>query len=404
MERLKTLDAVDWRNKRALVRLDLNVPLDDGRVRDATRIERAVPTVKELLEKGAAVLILSHFDRPKGKVVPAMSLKPLAPALADALGVDVRFIATDWRDDAAVKAAAAASPGEVLLFENTRFHPGEESNDPAFARTLAKLGDVYVNDAFSVSHRAHASTEGVAHLLPAVAGRALALELGTIAAALTNPRRPLAAVVGGAKVSTKLDLLGNLLARTDTLIIGGGMANTFLAAQGRQIGRSLCEPDLLATARDIMQQAQSGGKTIVLPVDAVVAPALKPGVASRVVGLDGVGPEDMILDVGPQTLEQIKRVFDRALTLVWNGPLGAFEVEPFDHGTAVAARHAGALTQARSLVSIAGGGDTVAALNAAGVAEAFTFVSTAGGAFLEWLEGKPLPGIAVLESGRDGGP
>jgi len=403
MARFKTLDAIDWRNKRALVRLDLNVPLDHGKVRDATRIERAVPTIKELLQKGAAVLILSHFDRPKGKVVPEMSLKPVAPALANALGINVRFIETDWRDDAAEKAAAAARPGEVLLFENTRFHPGEERNDPKFAATLAKLGDVYVNDAFSASHRAHASTEGVAHLLPAVAGRALELELEAIASALTNPRRPLAAVVGGAKVSTKLDLLGNLLALTDTLIIGGGMANTFLAAQGRQIGRSLCEAALIDTARDIMSQAQARGKTIVLPVDAVVAPALEPGVRSRVVALDGVGPEDMILDVGPQTVEQIKRVFDRASTLVWNGPLGAFEVAPFDQGTQAAARHAAALTQAGKLVSIAGGGDTVAALNAAGVAEAFTFVSTAGGAFLEWLEGKPLPGITVLECGHEPG-
>jgi phosphoglycerate kinase len=403
MAKFKTLDAVDWRNKRALVRLDLNVPLEGGRVRDATRIERAVPTLKELLQGGAAVLILSHFDRPKGKVVAAMSLKPLRPALADALGVDVRFIETDWREDAAQKAAATARPGDVLLFENTRFHPGEESNDPAFARTLARLGDVYVNDAFSASHRAHASTEGVAHLLPAVAGRALEQELKAISSALTHPRRPVAAVVGGAKVSTKLDLLGNLLDLTDTLIIGGAMANTFLAAQGREVGRSLVEPDLIETARDIMGRAQSSGKAIMLPIDAVVAPALKPGVSSRVVDLDAVEPQDMILDVGPQTVEQIKRVFDRALTLVWNGPLGAFEVPPFDHGTRVAALHAGALTRAGSLVSIAGGGDTVAALNAAGVADAFTFVSTAGGAFLEWLEGKPLPGITVLESGVESG-
>jgi phosphoglycerate kinase len=401
MARFGTIDAIDWQNKRALLRLDLNVPLDNGKVRDATRIDRAVPTIKELLEKGAAILILSHFDRPKGKVVAKMSLEPLVPALADALGVDVRFIATDWRDGAALKAAAAAKSGDVILFENTRFHPGEESNDRAFAGELAQLGDVYVNDAFSASHRAHASTEGVAHLLPAVAGRALELELKAISTVLTNPRRPLAAVVGGAKVSTKLDLLGNLLELTDTLIIGGGMANTFLAAKGREVGRSLLEPDLLDTARDIMRRAGERGKEIVLPVDAVVATELKAGVESRVVSLAEVGTQDMILDVGPETVEAIKRVFDRALTLVWNGPLGAFEVPPFDEGTKAAALHAGALTRAGSLVSIAGGGDTVAALNAAGVAHAFTFVSTAGGAFLEWLEGKSLPGIKILES-RDG--
>jgi phosphoglycerate kinase len=398
MARFETIDAIDWQNKRALLRLDLNVPLENSKVRDATRIERVVPTIRELVEKGAAVLILSHFDRPKGRVVAEMSLKPLAPALADALGVDVRFIATDWRDGAAQKAAAAARPGDVMLFENTRFHPGEESNDPAFAREVATLGDVYVNDAFSASHRAHASTEGVAHLLPAVAGRALELELKALSTALTHPRRPLAAVVGGAKVSTKLDLLDNLLDLTDTLIIGGAMANTFIAAKGQPVGRSLLERDLVDTARDIMNQAEAHGKELVLPLDAVVAPELKPGVASRVVSLAEVGPQDMILDVGPESVEAIKRVFDRALTLVWNGPLGAFEIPPFDEGTRVAAMHAGALTRAGSLVSIAGGGDTVAALNAAGVAHAFTFVSTAGGAFLEWLEGKPLPGIKILES------
>ena len=398
MVRFETIDAVDWRNKRALLRLDLNVPLENGKVRDTTRIERVVPTIRELLERGAAVLILSHFDRPKGKVVAEMSLKPLAPALAEALGIDVRFVATDWRDGAAQTAAAAAKPGDVILFENTRFHPGEESNDPAFASALAKLGDVYVNDAFSASHRAHASTKGVAHLLPAVAGRALALELTALEKALTNPRRPLAAVVGGAKVSTKLDLLANLLELTDTLIIGGAMANTFLAAKGQPVGRSLLEPDLLDTASDIMRRAETGDKQLVLPVDAVVAPALKSGVESRAVSLAEVGPRDMILDVGPETVEVIKRVFDRALTLVWNGPLGAFEIPPFDAGTRAAAMHAGALTRAGSLVSIAGGGDTVAALNAADVAHAFTFVSTAGGAFLEWLEGKPLPGIKILET------
>jgi len=398
MARFETIDSVDWQNKRALLRLDLNVPLENGRVRDATRIERVVPTIKELMEKGAAVLILSHFDRPKGKVVAEMSLKPLAPALADALGVDVRFVATDWRDGAPQQAAAAAKPGDVILFENTRFHPGEESNDPAFARELARLGNVFVNDAFSASHRAHASTEGVAHFLPAVAGRALELELKALSRALTHPRRPLAAVVGGAKVSTKLDLLANILDLTDTLIIGGAMANTFLLAKGQPVGRSLVERDLVDTARGIMRQAEVRGKELVLPIDAVVAPELKAGVDSRVASLAEVGPRDMILDVGPETVEVIKRAFDRALTLVWNGPLGAFEIPPFDAGTRAAAMHAGALTRAGSLVSIAGGGDTVAALNAADVAHAFTFVSTAGGAFLEWLEGKPLPGIKILES------
>jgi phosphoglycerate kinase len=391
--RFRTLDEADVRGKRVLVRADLNVPVENGAVTDATRIERVAPTLRELADRGAAVIVLSHFERPKGKVVPEMSLRPIAPALARAVGREVAFVPTDWRHDVAL----SPEPGSVTLLENTRFHPGEEANDEAFVRRLAALGDLYVNDAFSAAHRAHASTEGLAHCLPAFAGRAMEAELRALAAALTAPRRPLVAVVGGAKVSGKLEVLGNLVRLADTLVIGGAMANTFLKAQGIEVGRSLVEPDLVAVAEGILAKARAKGSEALLPVDAVVAAELKPGAPSRTVKVTEVGREDMILDVGPATVAKIAAAFDRAATLVWNGPLGAFEIPPFDAATRAAARHAAKLTRDGRLTSVAGGGDTVAALNAAGVTEAFTYVSTAGGAFLEWLEGKTLPGVAALE-------
>jgi phosphoglycerate kinase len=394
--RFRTLDDSDVAGKRVVVRVDLNVPVEDGRVRDMTRIERVVPTIRELCDKGAAVVVLSHFGRPKGKVVEEMSLEPVVPALARALGREVRFAFTDWNDGAAERAVEALRPGEVVVLENTRFHLGEEKNDDAFARRLAGLGDIYVNDAFSAAHRAHASTEGIAHHLPAVAGRAMEAELKALEQALERPKRPLAAVVGGAKVSSKLDLLGNLSRHADLLIIGGAMANTFLKAEGRNVGRSLVEADLVTTARRILGDAQSSRRQLLLPVDAVVAHELKPGVPTRTVGVTEIASDDMILDVGPATVAEIKLAFDQAATLVWNGPLGAFEVAPFDRGTVAAARHAAELTRRGRLVSVAGGGDTVAALNHAGAADGFTYVSTAGGAFLEWLEGKSLPGVKVL--------
>jgi phosphoglycerate kinase len=396
MASYRTLDAIDWTGKKALVRLDLNVPIENGEVRDTTRIDRVVGTLKELRAKGAAVLILAHFDRPKGKVVPSMSLKPVAAALAASLGAPVTFVGTGWADDGAADAAAKAKPGDVLLFENTRFAPGEETNDAALARRFAALGDVYVNDAFSAAHRAHASTEGVAHHLPSVAGRAMEAELKALEAALAAPKRPLVAVVGGAKISTKLDLLENLSGIADTIVIGGAMANTFLAAQGKKVGKSLCEHDLADTARGILAAASAKGCTILLPVDAVVAGEFKAGARSRVVDAGAVGDADMILDIGPKSVEAVTAAFDAAGTIVWNGPLGAFEIPPFDAATVAAARHAGALAKAGKAAVIAGGGDTVAALNHAGVADDFTYVSTAGGAFLEWLEGKTLPGVAAL--------
>jgi phosphoglycerate kinase len=389
----RTLDNLDPRGKRIVVRVDLNVPIENGKVTDATRIERVVPTLRELLDKGAAVIVLAHFDRPKGKVVPEMSLRPVAPALAQHLGRPVRFVFTDWQSAPQVD----IKPGECVLMENTRYHPGEEKNDQAFARLLGGLGDAFVNDAFSAAHRAHSSTEGIAHVIPAYAGRAMEAELKALEAALEKPKRPLVAVVGGAKVSTKLELLGNLSGIANSIVIGGGMANTFLAAMGKPVGKSLCEHELLQTARDIMATAQARNCTLLLPSDVVVAAEFKAGSPSRVVGTDDVGAGDMILDVGPATVEAIKSVFDNAATVVWNGPLGAFEVPPFDKATVAAARHAAALTRQGKLVTIAGGGDTVAALNHAKVANEFTYISTAGGAFLEWLEGKPLPGVKALE-------
>jgi phosphoglycerate kinase len=396
MPAFKTLDELDPKGKRVVVRVDLNVPIENGEVRDATRIERIVPTLKELLDKGAAVILLAHFDRPKGRVVPEMSLKPVAPALAEALGRPVTFVFTDWHDGKAVAAAQAAKPGQCLLMENTRYHSGEEKNDAGLCKLFASLGDAYVNDAFSAAHRAHSSTEGIADQIPAYAGRAMEAELKALEAALEKPKRPLVAVVGGAKVSTKLELLGNLSAIANVIVIGGGMANTFLAAQGMPVGKSLCEHDLAQTARDIVAKATSKSCEILLPVDVVVAKEFKAGSPHRVLGIADVKADDMILDAGPKSVAAVKAAFDGARTLVWNGPLGAFEIKPFDVATNEAARHAAALTKAGKLVSIAGGGDTVAALNQAGVADDFSYISTAGGAFLEWLEGKPLPGVQAL--------
>jgi phosphoglycerate kinase len=395
MPAIRTIDDLDLTQKRAVVRVDLNVPVENGEVTDLTRIERVVPTIREVADKAAAVVLLAHFDRPKGKVVPEMSLKPVVPALARTLGRPVDFIATDWRGDAAGKAKSAR--GNILVMENTRFHPGEEANDPHFARLLAGLGDVFINDAFSAAHRAHASTEGIARHLPAAAGRAMEAELKALEQALEKPARPLLAIVGGAKISTKLELLANLIANVDMLVIGGGMANTFLAAGGTEVGKSLCERDLLDTARNIMREAQAKNRTILLPSDAAVARELKKGAETRIAPVTEVRPDEMILDIGPGTVAAVNEAIDRAATLVWNGPFGAFEVEPFDRGTLAVARHAAGRTRGGRLLSIAGGGDTVAALNRAGVADDFTYVSTAGGAFLEWLEGKTLPGVKVLE-------
>ena len=393
MPAFRTIDKAAVAGQRVLVRVDLNVPIENGEVRDATRIERVVPTLRELLDKNAAVIVLAHFDRPKGKVVPEMSLKPVAPALEKLLGHPVKFIFTDWQSPPAID----VKPGRCVLMENTRYHPGEEKNDPTFSKLLAGLGDLFVNDAFSAAHRAHSSTEGVAHLIPAYAGRAMEAELRALEAALEKPKRPLVAVVGGAKVSTKIDLLGNLSGNANTIVIGGGMANTFLAAQGHPVGKSLCEHDLVATAKDIIAKAKERNCTLLLPTDVVVAKEVKANSPSRTVALADVAADDMILDAGAMTIAAINRCFDRAKTLVWNGPLGAFELSPFDAATVACARHAAQLTKAGKLASIAGGGDTVAALNRAGVADDFTYISTAGGAFLEWLEGKPLPGVKALE-------
>ena len=398
MSRFRTLDdAGELRGKRVLLRVDLNVPVEAGAVTDATRIERVAPTIRELSDRGAKVALLAHFERPKGKRVPEMSLAPIAPAVAEVVERPVGFI-----DDCIGPEAAAAlvrlGEGGIVLLENTRFHPGEEANDPAFASALAEVGDIYVNDAFSAAHRAHASTESIAHLLPAFAGRAMEAELKALEGALGSPKRPVLAIVGGAKVSTKLELLSNLLRKVDALVIGGAMANTFFAAKGAGIGKSLNEPDLLETARGIMAQAAEAGVAVVLPSDVVVAAELKAGAPHQTVTLDRVPPDTMILDAGEGTVQVIKAWIDQAKTLVWNGPLGAFEKEPFDRATVEAARHAATRTRAGRLLSVAGGGDTVAALNHAGVADAFSYVSTAGGAFLEWLEGKPLPGVEALRA------
>jgi phosphoglycerate kinase len=392
-----TIDGVEVKGKRVLLRADLNVPMKDGKVEDATRIERLAPTIAELADKGARVVVLSHFGRPMGKPDPEESLKPLLPALQQALGKRPVYFAGDCIGPEAERAVAALKDGEILLLENTRFHKGEEANDPAFAQALAKLGDLYVNDAFSVSHRAHASTEGVAHLLPAYAGRLMQAELEALNRALVAPAHPLAAIVGGAKVSTKLDLLHHLLAKVDVLIIGGAMANTLLLAQGVRVGTSLAEKDMIGTATDFLAQVNSTGRALILPVDAVVADALKPGAATRTVAIDQVPADKMILDFGPKTVAAIEERLRDCSTLVWNGPVGAFETEPFDRGTVEIAKSVARLTKSGKLVSVAGGGDTVAALAVAGVTGDLTYVSAAGGAFLEWLEGRTLPGIAALE-------
>jgi phosphoglycerate kinase len=394
MTGFRTLDDVDLRDKRVLLRVDLNIPMENGQVADATRLERVAPTILEIADKGGKVILLSHFGRPKDRD-PKDSLKPVAAKLAEILKRPVGFIndCVGQRAEAAVK---AMKPGEILCLENTRFYPEEEKNDPGFAARLAELGDIYVNDAFSAAHRAHASTEGLAHKLPAYAGRAMQAELEALSKALENPERPVAAIVGGAKISTKLDLLGNLLAKVDTLIIGGAMANTFLLALDKPVGKSLVERDLVPTAKEILAKAKTQKRAIVLPVDAVVARKFEPHAPSRVTDVAEVTDDEMILDIGPRSVEQAVSVLARSRTLVWNGPFGAFEMEPFDTGTIEVAEAAAELTAAGKLVSVGGGGDTVAALNAAGVADRFTYVSTAGGAFLEWLEGKPLPGVEAL--------
>ncbi|MEM9012938.1 MAG: phosphoglycerate kinase [Pseudomonadota bacterium] len=391
----KTLDQIEMAGRRVLIRVDINVPVEAGRVTDATRIERIVPTVRDVAARGGRPILLAHFGRPKGRVVAEMSLDVTRPTLAAALDMPVAF-AEDCVGAAAEDAARTLRDGTVLLLENTRFHAGEEANDPAFAAALAELGDVYVNDAFSAAHRAHASTERLAHLLPACAGRLMQAELEALERALGDPDRPVVAVVGGAKISTKLALLGNLIRRVDCLVIGGAMANTFLAAEGRPVGRSLHEAELAETARTIRAEAKGAGCDILLPTDIVVARALEPGAPYDVVSADACPEDAMILDAGPDTVARIAARFEDARTVVWNGPLGAFEVPPFDTATRRAAEKAAELTQAGRLASIAGGGDTVAALNAAGVADRFSYVSTAGGAFLEWLEGKTLPGVAAL--------
>jgi len=396
MPRFKTIDDLDVKGKRVLVRLDLNVPVKDGKVSDATRIDRSAGTIKDLAAKGGKVILLSHFGRPKDGPDPSQSLKPVLSSIEAATGLKVAF-ANDCIGPEAEAAVAKMKDGEILLLENTRFHKGEEKNDPAFVKALAKLGDAYVNDAFSAAHRAHASTEGVAHLMPSAAGRAMEAELKALSKALEAPERPVVAVVGGAKVSTKLDLLGNLLGKVDALVIGGAMANTFLAAEGIAVGKSLYEKDLLPTARDILDSAKKKGVALILPRDVVIAAEFKPMAAAKTVAANAVPADMMILDVGPGALADLAARFETARTVVWNGPLGAFETPPFDQGTNAAARQVAMLTKMGALVSVAGGGDTVAALANAGADDDFTYVSTAGGAFLEWLEGKDLPGVKALE-------
>lgn len=393
----KTLDDLtDIAGKRVLVRVDLNVPVKDGVVTDATRIERVAPTIRELSEKGAKVILLAHFGRPKGEPVADMSLKTIATAVEDVLDQRVHFGA-DCIGDKAANAIADMSNGDVLLLENTRFHKGEEKNEAEFVKALAANGDIYVNDAFSAAHRAHASTEGLAHHLPAYAGRTMQAELEALEKGLGQPKRPVVAIVGGAKVSTKIDLLQNLVTKVDALVIGGGMANTFIAAKGINVGKSLCEHDLADTARAIIAAADKAGCAIVLPEDGVIAREFKAGADNEVVDINAIPADAMVLDVGPKSIAAVNAWISKAETLVWNGPLGAFEIAPFDKATVAIAKHAAARTRQGSLVSVAGGGDTVAALNHAEVADDFSYVSTAGGAFLEWMEGKPLPGVDILK-------
>ncbi|MCH8240057.1 MAG: phosphoglycerate kinase [Proteobacteria bacterium] len=392
----RSIEQADVAGKRVLVRVDMNVPMQGGVVRDATRIKRVLPTIKSLVERGAKVILLSHFGRPKGKRVAVMSLRPIAEKMDEMLpGTPVKF-AEDCIGADVERAVNALENGNVLFLENLRFHSGEEANDPEFAQALAALGDIYVNEAFSVSHRAHASIDALARALPAYAGVSMMAEISALSGALENPERPVAAVVGGAKISTKISVLGNLVQKFDSVIIGGAMANTFLHAKGVDVGNSLCEADLADTAREILRTAEREGCEILLPVDAVVAKQLKQGAESEVCAIDAVPADSMILDVGPQTVQALTAKLASCKTLLWNGPLGAFEIAPFGAGTFALAREAARLTKARSLVTIAGGGDTLAALNAAGVANDFTYVSTAGGAFLEWLEGRELPGVAAL--------
>ena len=393
----RTLDDVNVKGQRVLLRVDLNVPTENGRVTDATRLERIADSIIELSDKGARLVLLAHFGRPKGQRNDKDSLKPVAAALAEIIKRPVAF-AEDCIGDAATNAVAALKDGDILCLENTRFHAGEEKNDPAFVAELAKLGDIWINDAFSAAHRAHASTEGLGHLLPAIAGRSMEAELVALDKALGTPVKPVIAIVGGAKVSSKIDLLENLVTKVDALVIGGGMANTFLHAQGVNVGKSLCEKDLAETALRIMQKAEQSKCAIILPVDAVVAHEFAANAPSQTYGLDAIPADGMILDVGPQSIERVRSAIDDAKTLVWNGPLGAFEIAPFDKGTVQAARHAAERTESGQLTSVAGGGDTVAALNHAGVSQDFSYISTAGGAFLEWMEGKPLPGVEVLKT------
>ncbi len=394
MPRFRTLDDLDVAGKRVLVRADLNVPVKDGKVTDATRIERLVPTIANLADRGAKVVVMSHFGRPKG-VDPSQSLRDLVEPMSHAIGRPVHF-APDCIGPEAKRVVDGLKRGEVALLENLRFHKGEEANDAQFAGALAELGDLYVDDAFSAAHRAHASIEALAHLLPAAAGRNMQAELDALGSALENPQRPVMALVGGAKVSTKLDLLNFMTGKVDKLAIGGAMANTFLFAQGKPVGRSLCERDLADTARSILASAARSGCEIILPDDAVTADELKPGVVTRTVGVNAVPMNAMILDIGPQSVESISGALAASKTLVWNGPVGAFETAPFDRGTVAIAKKVAELTKAGKLMSVAGGGDTVAALAAAGVTDDLTYVSTAGGAFLEWLEGRELPGVAAL--------
>ncbi len=393
----KTLDDMDLDGKVALVRVDINVPMENGRVTDDSRIRRIVPTIRDIVARGGKPVLLAHFGRPKGKRVPELSLKQLVPALEAALELPVLF-AEDCIGAPAKQAVAALEPGQVLLLENTRFHPEETENDPKFAASLAALGDVYVNDAFSAAHRAHASTEGIARLLPSCAGRLMQAELSALEAALGDPKRPVVAVVGGAKVSTKLDLLGNLVEKVDHLVIGGGMANTFLAAQGHGVGKSLCEHDMADTARAILDKAAAANCEIILPIDIVVAREFKVNAPHETVPADACPEDAMILDAGPATVDKIKATLQGARTLVMNGPLGVFEMHPFERATFAMLDEIARLTRAGSLISVAGGGDTVAAINASGHADDFTYISTAGGAFLEWMEGKTLPGVAALET------
>jgi phosphoglycerate kinase len=395
MPRFHTLDDLDVADKRVLLRADLNVPVKDGKVTDATRIERLAPTIEALIAKGAKIVVMSHFGRPKGPDTEN-SLRMLVAPLSRAIGGRTVHFATDCIGPEAKKVVDALKPGEVALLENLRFHPEEEKNDPGFAKSLAELGDVYVDDAFSAAHRAHASIAALTHLLPNAAGRLMQAELDALGAALEHPEHPVMALIGGSKVSTKLDLLKFIIGKVDRLAIGGAMANTFLFAQGRPVGRSLCEKEMADTARDILAAAEKQGCTVILPDDAVTAEELKPGVMTRTVGINAVPQNAMILDIGPDSVARISAALAECKTLVWNGPVGAFEVKPFDRATVALAKKVAELTQAKKLLSVAGGGDTVAALAAAGVEDKLTYVSTAGGAFLEWLEGRELPGVAAL--------